>query len=403
MWVALDDTDDRQGGCTTHVAHHLIETLTTDGLHVNAPRLVRLWPMAPHRTRGNAAVCFEVEGQSMSEELLNRLWAQVEDLAQAGSSPALIVARRQPPQDLYVRGVRGRIEEVEVDAWLRDEAQVRTKRGGRGRIGATIALAWRGARTTWETIAWRSPERVGTKRDVDREGVRAWADHPDLIGMWDASRQRSLIQPHTPCPVLIGVRGWKPQATEQATTDIASRPGTESPSGQRTFQSNQGSGDHLDSTFAGRLTASPHRMGRSVRLETDAGTMVAWEKSGPVRGLALRLIQGDRIEAEGLQDERGWIHLERLRFVDRTQLDKPVRPKCQCGRRYESSGRSQDLRCRTCGTKVPPFWVDGRTPPSDTWVEPPERARRHLAPWHQPMTEPPHSKMTKMSSTLPRP
>ena len=32
----------------------------------------------------------------MSEELLNRLWAQVEDLAQAGSSPALIVARRQP-------------------------------------------------------------------------------------------------------------------------------------------------------------------------------------------------------------------------------------------------------------------------------------------------------------------
>ena len=189
---------------------------------------------------------------------------------------------------------------------------------------------------------------------------------------WHVGCQQAeeLIQPHTPCPVLIGVRGWKP-ATEQATTDIASRPGTESPSGQRTPSNRTKVRGPPRFDLRGRLTASPHRMGRSIRLETDAGTMVAAGRNlGRCEGWPCDRDPRLSHRSLGLQDERGWIHLERLRLRrshatrQASPAEMPVRTSVRI------IGTHPTSRCRTCGTKVPPFWVDGRTPPSDTWVEP---------------------------------
>ncbi len=52
-WLGLDDTDDLSGGCTTEVFHRLLNSLNAI---VEETRLVRLWPFAPGRTRGNAAL-----------------------------------------------------------------------------------------------------------------------------------------------------------------------------------------------------------------------------------------------------------------------------------------------------------------------------------------------------------
>ena len=57
MWIGIDDTDSRSGGCTTYVMYRLIERLIEYGYGIcGYPRLVRLNPNVPWKTRGNGAV-----------------------------------------------------------------------------------------------------------------------------------------------------------------------------------------------------------------------------------------------------------------------------------------------------------------------------------------------------------
>ena len=54
--VGIDDTDSLDGGCTAWVASRVIEALLPDYELIGAPRLVRLNPNVPWKTRGNGAV-----------------------------------------------------------------------------------------------------------------------------------------------------------------------------------------------------------------------------------------------------------------------------------------------------------------------------------------------------------
>ena len=65
-WLGLDDTDSLEGGCTTEVLHQLIQQLPPHVV-VGQARLVRLWPFAKRRTRGNAAVAVELTTEDESE------------------------------------------------------------------------------------------------------------------------------------------------------------------------------------------------------------------------------------------------------------------------------------------------------------------------------------------------
>ena len=67
-WIGLDDTDSVEGGCTTWEFHLLLSEIEESGFEINnAPRLVRLWPFAPERTRGNAALSAEIIVNSGNE------------------------------------------------------------------------------------------------------------------------------------------------------------------------------------------------------------------------------------------------------------------------------------------------------------------------------------------------
>ena len=68
-WLGLDDTDGLGGGCTTHTMYRIITTLVAEGeendwVVSTRPSLVRLWPFARRRTRGNAAVAVEISCNS---------------------------------------------------------------------------------------------------------------------------------------------------------------------------------------------------------------------------------------------------------------------------------------------------------------------------------------------------
>src|SRR2546425_12763398 len=57
LWIGVDDTDSLQGMCTTFLAAEIVRELTEDYDLIGLPRLVRLNPTVPWKTRGNGAIC----------------------------------------------------------------------------------------------------------------------------------------------------------------------------------------------------------------------------------------------------------------------------------------------------------------------------------------------------------
>src|SRR2546426_152784 len=57
LWIGVDDTDSLRGMCTTFLAAELVHDLTEDRDLIGYPRLVRLNPTIPWKTRGNGAIC----------------------------------------------------------------------------------------------------------------------------------------------------------------------------------------------------------------------------------------------------------------------------------------------------------------------------------------------------------
>ncbi len=121
-------------------------------------------------------------------------------------------------------------------------ATVRTTGSERGLVGAAAAIAWRETHPTWELIAYRAPGRTGSSRRVDAESVRSVRRrYPELFLCDDPHTRRLLVAPHTPCPILYGLRGTRPEAPLAARRLVVSEPVDR----WMLFRTNQGSGDHL--------------------------------------------------------------------------------------------------------------------------------------------------------------
>ena len=58
MFVAVDDTDSVKGNCTTFLATEIIKELSDLDL-IGHPRLVRLNPAVPWKTRGNGSLVMQ--------------------------------------------------------------------------------------------------------------------------------------------------------------------------------------------------------------------------------------------------------------------------------------------------------------------------------------------------------
>jgi tRNA(Ile2)-agmatinylcytidine synthase len=64
MLIGIDDTDSPQGMCTTYLGAVLVRRLIQAHMQVKEARLVRLNPNVTWKTRGNAAIAFEVDGDA---------------------------------------------------------------------------------------------------------------------------------------------------------------------------------------------------------------------------------------------------------------------------------------------------------------------------------------------------
>lgn len=396
LLVGVDDTDSRAGGCTTALVPHL-RAAFPDLAPVGPPRLVRLNPNVPWKTRGNGAIAlaFDAPAPPDLDEALARVHKVVDAHAQRaeGTSPGFAVAHQPPEPALYDAAVTRVVERAEAEAALA-AADARWM-GGRGVIGAAAALAWPALRATWERIAYRDPARIGTPRDVDPARLRQVEESfPTLFDTYDLVEDDVVCVPSSPCPVLWGLRGEEPDDLARASLRL----GPERPARETLFLTNQGTDDHLRPRLAaealayesvivrGRVVARPQERNSLVAFEVadESGRLrcIAYPPTRSFRTLAARLAAGDEITVAGGvhdgPDGQPTVGLEKLR-IHSTAPRKVGNPLCpECGRGMKSAGRGAGYRCRACGTRSTEARTEAAALPLG-WHEVPSSARRHLA------------------------
>jgi len=387
-WLGLDDTDSLDGGCTTATFEALLCGLPS-GVEVGVPRLVRLWPFAQRRTRGNAALAVELNFDDEAGLLqhLDAWWNEfieplrgavassaISERPQSPASPGMVYYSKRPDDRFYWEAVS---KEVVLDslpppsrAW-----------GGFGKIGAAAAISWPAQTKTWEAIAWRTSDDASKKRSIDLNALDEIDGWEGVVLSRDPRNGNGLIAPRGRSPVLFGVRGTSSDAAQAACQHLIQASATEPVSGWRVFVTNQASGDHLAEPLT--LTVrdvETHPERKHARIHTSGPTVMAYAEGGPVNSLARWLMAGDVITVLGLSHPDGSLHAERIKlesWVPR-RLQRPLCDTCQV--RLKSMGKGQGLRCPTCKGRSADVWLPvPEEPPAVDWVEPPMSARRHLA------------------------
>jgi tRNA(Ile2)-agmatinylcytidine synthase len=426
--LAFDDTDGPDGGCTTHLAFRVLLALPELAL-AGLPRLVRLNPNVPWKTRGNGAVVLplglpqgpsvrvgELRGREVlafpegpraepSQDVLERVWSVLQEEAQEEAEPGVALLREAPPQAAYWQAVRTRVHADDARAALAAlGAPHQAADSGRALAGCLGAAAWPGPPSSFEFIAYREPRRWGTEREVHEEPLRSLDPTGATFHTFDAENDRLACVPHTPDPVLLGLRGRDPEALVQAATRTLPFAVQEPIDGWLLWATNHASGDHVSpvaslaeapewatAQVSAEVTGLPEsrRGGHAfVPLRDAAGQefqAAAFEPTHAFRDAARALRPGDRVEVVGAWQD-GVVNLEKLRVASLAPYGQRQNPKCPtCGRSMPSLGKGQGHRCRHCGTKAPEGAAGIVPEPRELalgWHEVPVMARRHL---HKPL------------------
>ena len=381
FWIGLDDTDEREHGCTTFDFNELLTLISENGIEIIDTRLVRLWPFAPQRTRGNAALSASIQCDDYDyvEQILGEWfeskYSQISlNNEQHSAQPTLLLTRSQLPEKLYWETVRNH---VDLERRINDIESFKkriwhTNAGCMGLIGASAAIAWRGENDwTWECTAWRRGAGV---RNVPEHSVTEMSERfPGTIMNRDPNANRSLIAPRTPCPVLYGIRGENESDVLDAHIFLQKYPVEQSIS-HRAFRTNQATDDHLENSRNSTVNSVHIMTGGHVQINTEV-KLLAFSQGGAVNQLAQSLQPGDQIRWYGLLNTDGSYHLEKLKLI-RGERNRR-RPKCVCGNRYKSKGTNQNLKCPRCQSTTTQLW-EFDVVESD-WKEPPSSTRRHLS------------------------
>ncbi|MDP2797811.1 MAG: tRNA(Ile)(2)-agmatinylcytidine synthase [Methanoregula sp.] len=397
MLIGIDDTDSPQGMCTTYLGAVLARRLIHKHMQVKEARLVRLNPNVTWKTRGNAAIALDVDGNA--ERAFEIACATVEDLSDfscGNTNPGVVVTEKRLDPAFYYKAVTDFCEIDEAVSILDTAgARYRGYKNRRGLIGATAAVASELKDRTSEILVYRQPERWGTPREVDRDSLFAAesATFPHTWDTVDTVNDVVVCVPHTPDPVLFGIRGDSPAWVMTARQQILSEP-----SGiEQIYVTNQGTDAHLLPGKCGQLVEllsyfvpgvvigiPMTKVGGHVSFVMKDGNFevqcMAYEPTKNFRHIIRQLVPGDEVIAVG-SFKKGSINLEKIRIVS-LALPTITRPQLctTCNKRMTSDGKGKGWKCKKCGVRAvkPEIEEISRTLKTG-WYEVPPTARRHLA------------------------
>ncbi|MBM3308979.1 MAG: DUF1743 domain-containing protein [Candidatus Altiarchaeales archaeon] len=399
MLIGIDDTDSVKGGCTTYLAALLCRKFEP----LSFPKLIRLNPNIPFKTRGNGAVAVELEGDlDVVKKFTLRLVEKYSYLNDSKTNPGVVFVdklagkERDVLNDFYLKAVSQLVEIKEADELAgKVGAEVFKYKNGRGVIGALAAVGSRIVDKTYEFIAYRG-EKARGPRKLDLNSVFEMNNrvYPKTFDNVDLETKQVLITPHGYDPLFCGIRGESPEVVEKAWKML--RP-LEDISLMQIFESNQGTDVHLRVkkiseirpydcvVFEGVVSTKPKTIsGGHVFFEVEDGSGViscgAYEPTGGFRSVVRQLMVGDVVRCfGGVGRYPGTVNLEKLFVCGLARETVFVVPNC-CSKKMTSAGRGKGYKCRKCGKRTREAkTTEIKRNLKAGWYEVPPRARRHLS------------------------
>ncbi len=379
--VGIDDTDSSKGFCTTYLAFKVASQSSHANFRVfGYPRLVRLNPNIPFKTRGNAAVCLPLETEEV-KETFESVCSIVERLSDVGnganSGVVLLDDPRTVPflRTVYLAALHGVVNKERVANLLREQGMPTFQLGnGMGLVGAAASVAFDESYDhTYELIAYRRRDFWGTPRRFDPASVQAMDQRtsPDTFNNYDYHKERPLIAPHGPDPVFLGVRGSTPGTVLRAFQMLRYDEDLE---GHMIYVTNQGTDAHLEHELElplkayssgwleGEIVAARpgpgghqyiHLISRGARVDC-----AVYEPTGDLNRSARLLIPGDRVRIMGgvrrpSARHGKLVNAESIEVLSLARQRTMSNPLCQnCGLRLKSEGRAKGFECQRCGWRA---------------------------------------------------
>jgi tRNA(Ile2)-agmatinylcytidine synthase len=412
--IGIDDTDSRDGGCTTYTATLVFQALCRAGFKpLDFPWLVRLNPNIPWKTRGNGALAIHMlindDAVAVARGIALEIVESASDKSAPQTDPGVVFLNGPVPLALREYSSRALYDVLSVREARRVAETVNAEahqiKGSRGIIGSLAAI---GAgldvnEHSFEIIAYRSKEKLGTTREVDVESVEEM-DREFTTRTFhniDPETGRILICPHGPDPVLLGIRGLQPSVLLEAFRRVKIREPVER---IMIFRTNQGTDAHVRNpvkvsdlrpyhsvVLSGLVQTVPKvfRGGHVVfRIGDETGSVdcFAFEPTGLLRNVARELWPRDEVIVSGgvSRKKRNALSLnvEKLKIVQLAVAFREENPVCpRCPSRCESMGQQQGFRCKKCGFRIRDIaktQVPIRRNLETRIYTPPPRARRHL-------------------------
>ena len=402
IWIGVDDTDSKHGGCTTYVAMAIIEQLKKENYDIiGYPRLVRLNPNIPWKTRGNGAVSIQFKNgkrnkiRSILENILDK-YAIVDD---EDTNPGFVILDEQPSFSLYEKTVREIVSLKEIKQLLDSiGAEYKGYKNGRGVIGAAASVAWSPNHDrTYELISYREEKKWGTNRQVDSQSViKMDKIYGSTFDNYDYKNNHNRLVPNSSCPVLYGIRGENVDDLIKASSIVKS----EKIDHTIIFETNQGTDDHLQRKnisdiepfqsviVEGSICKEPYTLEgghviftiRDSKGEIDCAT---YEPTKEFRNIVRKLCVGDFVEIYGgVREKPLTVNIEKINVKSLVKkVEKVENPVCpNCGKHMKSKGKNQGFKCKNCGIKSDkPLLEEKKRNLSLGFYEVPVCARRHLS------------------------
>jgi len=380
--IGMDDFDSPLGGCTTYIASLLVEQLDNKPWieFLDYPRLIRLNPNVPFKTRGNGAISLRLK---VKERYLNSLLNIIHQIMESDAwvshkktDPVVVLMAGEIPsvlKKLYEKALITVIPlSIVEDLAEKLRVTVLKVKKGRGLVGAMAAIGAELNDYTYELLAYRSREKWGEPRLIDPRSVLEFdrLTRGRTFNNLDYESGRVLITPRGPDPVLFGVRGDDPRVLLKSLKLIKTN---ESMERWLIFKTNQGTDAHLrvikqiidvrpyDSVGIKGVVAQGPTILRGGHVEfvvrdlTGEMRCMVYSETGYLNKVARLLRVGDEVEVWGgaRPPSRAYeicINVERIRIIRLALEITTLNPRCpNCGKRMKSLGKNKGFKCPKCG------------------------------------------------------
>lgn len=409
LYVGIDDTDSSEGMCTTYIGALVMDELKHYGFQIKChPRLIRLNPFAPFKTRGNGAIAFNLSLNSGkdAEKAKKLILNQVENLSELqhkNTNPGVVFYDGiiTPELETYSMTTVQKIVTIEDAQKLAVQvgAQFHKFKNGRGIIGALAAIGYPLEDRTYELLAYRIPENYGKKRKINYKSVLEMNQktYPQTFDNLDEDEDYIAIEPHTPCPILYGIRGETPEAVIKAHGILKT---CETIERIVVYATNQHTDNHLLKIdhisqmdkckcyiAQGFVENSPKTIegGHVIfNLKDDSGSIdcAAYEPTKGFRDVVKNLKDGDLLKVYGGIGDKGSLNLEKIHVLKLAKVYESRNPICECGKRMKSAGKNKGYKCMNCGFKLrygTKDLIEVKRNIKKGFYEVPPAARRHLS------------------------